>query len=254
MPDIAIFCATFGVPCNALVIATTKPTKVHTAKKVKPKSAKLNAAPVNAKSRGRKHETQWLHDDGSRTLFISMPPTKCNAPNQQQIQVETFHAEASKETTNFSLSSAPKQSSFGLPLRFGTKQMHDAASHNLRTHLLMYDDDTAFQLNVADTYHPSRLVIPVVEVSTDDALSLLAIIVKFFPVGGHSPTYTFEVDRPQPASKSLPVVAATIPMWLHGRMKTSARSTNVYLSARCTPRCANCPQKVEVIECDLPSA
>ncbi|KAI4112167.1 MAG: hypothetical protein LQ339_000175 [Xanthoria mediterranea] len=184
VPDIAIFCATFGVPCNALVIATTKPTKAHKAKKVKTKSAKPNAPPVDAKSKSRKQETQWLPDDESRTLFISVPETKCHAPIQQEIQVETFHAEASKETRNFSLASAPKRSSFGLPVRFPTQQMHDAASHNLRTHLLKYnEDDGAFQLNVAETYFPPRLVIPVVEISTEDALSLLGIVVRFFPVG-----------------------------------------------------------------------
>lgn len=252
MPDIATFCATFGVPRKALAIATDKPIKVEKAKKAKTPSAKLNAGPVKAKPKGRKHDTQWLPCDGNRILFVSMPQTKCNNTREHQIQVQTLHTEASKETTNFSLSSGAEQRIFGLPLRFPTKQMHTAASRNLRTHLLKYnDDDDAFQLNVADTYYPSRLVIPIVEAQTDDALSLLAIIVRFLSVGGHSPLYTFRLNQPHQPDKSLLVAAATCPMWLRAKLSTPATS-NIYLSASCTSRCMNCPQKVEIIECDLP--
>ncbi|KAL8757774.1 MAG: hypothetical protein Q9199_001986 [Rusavskia elegans] len=251
VPDIATFCATFGVPRNALAIAAEKPIKVKKAKKAKTTSAKLNAGPVKATPKNRKNDTQWLPCDGTRILFVSMPQTKCNNSKEHQIQVETLHTEASKEIMNFSLSSGAKQRIFGLPLRFPTAQMHNAASHNLRTHLLKYDDDGPFQLNVADTYYPSSLVIPVVEAQTDDALSLLAIIVRFFPVGGHSPLYTFQLKQPHQPDKSLLVAAATCPKWLRAKLSTPATS-NIYLSPSCTSRCTNCPQKVEIIECDLP--
>ena len=167
--------------------------------------------------------------------------------------------QASKENPNFGIPSGPNQRVSGLALQYPTTQMRNTARHNLRSHLLKYDGDGAFQLNVHDKKHSSNIVLPVLEVQTDDALSLLAIIIKFFPIGGRSPIYTFEVDRPQPAGKALHVAAATCSVWLREKLSTAGilgprPSSNVYLSARCTPRCTNCPQKVEVIGCDLPSA
>lgn len=230
--------------------AETKPAKPKASK------AQIRARKKSqAKAEHSKVECQWQACEGNRILSISIPPSKLNKAYEHEIEIRGPNMQFSKEDANFSLSSGPS----GLAFQFPTTKMRNTARHNLRSHLLRYDGDDAFQLNVHDKKHSWNIVLPVLEVQTDDALSLLAIVVKFFPVGGHSPTYTFEVDQPQPAGKSLLVAAATSSVWLREKLSTAGTlgpgpSSNVYLSARCTPRCTNCPQKVEVIECDLPSA
>ncbi len=267
VPELDQFCEILGTPRSAPVIGGTRAGKAPkeqktetTPAKPKPRKAQIRARKKSkAKAEHGKVECQWQACEGNRILSISIPPSKLNKAHEHAIEIRGPDMQFIKEDTNFGISSGPNQRMSGLALQFPTTQIRNTARHNLRSHLLKYDGDDAFQLNVHDKKHSSNIVLPVLDVKTDDALSLLAILVRLFPVGGHSPIYTFEVDQPQLAGKALLVAAASCSVWLREKLSTAGilgprASSNVYLSARCTPRCTNCPQKVEVIECDLPSA
>lgn len=65
-------------------------------------------------------------------------------------------------------------------------------------------------------------------------------------------------DETQPPGKSSPMAAVTCPIWLWEKFRpaeslSSGATSSVQLSVSCSSNCTDCPQKVEIIECDLRS-
>ncbi|KAL8858145.1 MAG: hypothetical protein Q9178_005322 [Gyalolechia marmorata] len=243
VPDIRSFRQALGAPPGMFVIEAFKP---------EPRPVKPDAGSINARS------SRWQAWKGDRILFISIPRSKRNNTNDyNEIQVRASHGEASNEDTNVRIPIVLDPTKFGLPLQFPTVEIRNTACYNLRSHLLKFDNDDAFQLVVSESDQPWRFVLPVLEVHTDEALSLLAIVVRFLSFTGHSPLYTFHFEQPRSADKSLPVAAACCPIWLLEESNIpdnefAKATSNVFLSASCTSRCSRCPQTVNIVECNLP--
>ncbi|KAL8852394.1 MAG: hypothetical protein Q9221_002778 [Calogaya cf. arnoldii] len=258
VPDVDTFCKTLDVLPTAFVIGqksyinkTKQVTTAKAAKKGKNTSAKSNAVPVKK----AKAHSYPLRCDDNRILLVTMPQAKLINTKELQIQVQSPHAKSGVETTQYSIM---KQGVFGIALQFPTIQMCSGARYKLRSHLLKYNGDDPFQLNVHDEeyeYLPG-LVLPVVEVPNDGAIGLMDIVVRFFPVAGHAPLYTYRLNQTQQPNKSLLIAAAFCHKWLGKRLRTTesvspGANSNAYLSTSCTPHCVNCPQKVEIVEVDL---
>ncbi|KAL8929667.1 MAG: hypothetical protein Q9172_000346 [Xanthocarpia lactea] len=166
VPDIRSFRQALGAPPGMFIIEASKPEH----RPVKPDAGSINTRP-----------SRWQAWKGDRILFISIPRSKRNNTNDyNEIQVRASQGETSNEDTNFRIPIVLDPTKFGLPLQFPTVEIRNAACYNLRSHLLKFDNDDAFQLLVSESDESWRFVLPVLEVHTDEALLPSLIIFVAF--------------------------------------------------------------------------
>ncbi|KAL8733089.1 MAG: hypothetical protein Q9166_002281 [cf. Caloplaca sp. 2 TL-2023] len=176
-----------------------------------------------------------------RGLVVSFPRSLQTNVNDSKRKKDIHYLKGKpmNEYLTYAMLAGTNKRRRGLALQFPSTQMRNKACWNLEAHPLQLDAGEPFELCANYHRQPASNFLPVLEVEIVEALSFLAIIVRFLPLSGHLPVYTLHCHPPEVPDKALRPAATDCPISV---LKEPGATENAdtggdcrfFLSAKCS--------------------